>query len=147
MPGPAPSADRQNRPGRDLAWTDLPASGRPGRAPALPKGVTLDAAGKAWWADAWKTPSATQWADAAKARLVARRARVEDALADELSVGLLAVARHLEHMLGLTPKSRKELRWRVVASDGAVVEQAGVTDVPDELELRRRQAISGRQTG
>ncbi len=119
MPGPTPSdsPDRQQRPGRDVPWTDLPHAGRQGKAPATPKHVTLREAGKSWWSLAWKTPEATQWGGSEKL-LAGRRAELEDLWQDG-NLGLLAEMRHLESMLCMTPKARKEARWRIVGGEQA----------------------------
>jgi hypothetical protein len=78
-PAPDPTARRRNPP--TIATTHLPAEGRPGRAPSLPKGYNdLDKIGRAWWNAAWKLPQATRW-DEGSVYFVARRARLEDRLA------------------------------------------------------------------
>lgn len=106
---------RRNRPSD---WTDLPASGRADPAPDLPEGVELGRAGRAWWDRAWRTPAAAQWWDV-DAYAVSRRAQLEDRLhAGDLAVSLFPELRYLEAQLGLTAKSRRELRWRIVDDDG-----------------------------
>lgn len=139
MPGPAPSSspDRQQRPGRDLPWTDIPAGPREGRAPAAPKWAAFGPAAKQWWAWAWKLTVAKAWGEEEHAT-AARRAELEDKWkAGDTKV--LAEMRHCETALGMTPKARKELRWRIVDGD-TVVEQNGEPKVADELAARRSKA-------
>lgn len=78
--GPLPNANarRTNKP--TVAPTVLPAEGRGGRAPAVPKAYKLGKHGAAWWRWAWKLPQATQW-DAGTVYFAARRAQLEDDLA------------------------------------------------------------------
>lgn len=78
-PAPDPNARRRNAP--TIPTTELPAAGREGRAPTLPKGYNnLGKIGRAWWRAAWKLPQATKW-DEGSVYAVARRARLEDRLA------------------------------------------------------------------
>lgn len=100
-PLPDPNAQRRNAP--TIAGTQLPAKGRAGRAPAVPKSYDLGKAGKAWWTWAWKTPQATAW-DAGALYVVARRAQLEDDLA-ALGSEIESVKTTLSDFLGLTPDS------------------------------------------
>lgn len=77
-PLPDPNSRRRNAP--TIPSTSLPASGRKGRAPAVPEPIQLKKAGRAWWNAAWKTPQAASW-DAGAIFTVARRATLEDDLA------------------------------------------------------------------
>lgn len=77
-PLPDPNARRRNAP--TIPTTSLPATGRKGRAPAVPEPYSLKKAGRAWWTAAWKTPQSTNW-DAGAIFSVARRATLEDDLA------------------------------------------------------------------
>lgn len=92
--------------------------------------MKLGPAGRAWWRWAWSTPSASQWDVATDVVAVARRAMLEDRLADrEAPASLFSSALQLDDRLGLSPKARATLRWRVagevraeaVAVDGNVV--------------------------
>ena len=123
MPGPAPRADRQTRPSRDLPWVDLPGDGRQGKPPKLPTGNGLQAAGKRMWTSIWSTPAATQWGESEIPQAV-RRCQLEEVWLTTKDTKVLPEIRHLEAALGLTPKSRKELRWRIVEA-GEVVEENG----------------------
>lgn len=80
MPGPAPDPNSRRRNAPTIPTTNLPAGGRPGRAPKPPAWVELGAAGKAWWAWAWKTPQAAAWSSGHEV-FIARRASLEDDLA------------------------------------------------------------------
>lgn len=83
MPGPLPERNRLGHQGPPkIPMTNLPASGRPGRAPTVPSWVILGKAGKAWWRWAWSTPQACGWGTGAgQESMVARRASLEDDLA------------------------------------------------------------------
>jgi hypothetical protein len=74
-PAPEPNARRRNKP--TITNEDLPAEGRKGKPPAVPKAYKLKAAGRAWWNWAWKLPQATKW-DKGSLYVVARRAQLED---------------------------------------------------------------------
>jgi hypothetical protein len=124
MPGPVPQPNRQARPGRDLAWTDLPAAGNPSPTPDLPAGHGLRAHGKRKWARLWAMPASTQWGEHEFDQAL-RLCQLDDLWQRDRDMKVLPELRFLEKELGLTPKARKELRWRIVA-DGAVVEENGV---------------------
>ena len=81
MSGPLPDPNRRRRNASTIPATDLPASGRRGRAPRPPRWVTLADAGRAWWSWAWHTPQAAAWDGGGFEPLVARRAALEDDLA------------------------------------------------------------------
>lgn len=78
--GPLPDPNRRRRNAPTIPTTALPASGRKGPAPRLPRGVQLGEAGAAWWRWAWRTPHAAAWS-VGDVHTVARRAALEDALA------------------------------------------------------------------
>lgn len=111
MPGPLPQPNKRPRPSRDLPWVELPAAGR-SDIPRSPRG--LGEAGKQRWRDAWATPSATQWIEAEAIPQVRRLCQLEDLWSTSGDVRALGEMRHLESALGLTPKSRLSLRWRIV---------------------------------
>lgn len=77
--GPLPNPQSRRRNAPTIATTELPAEGRKGRAPAVPRGYALKATGRAWWNWAWKLPQATMWDDGTR-YFVARRAQLEDDL-------------------------------------------------------------------
>lgn len=156
-PLPDPHARRRNAP--TIPTTDLPAGGRVGRVPPLPRRIRLGPAGKAWWRWAWRTPQAAAWDGGGFLELIARRAGLEDDLAAlerpappgdvggfdplfaKIAAALVAArtpvlreARELDDRLGLSPKGLAALRWRIVPL--ADVEAAGVAD---DLEARRQE--------
>lgn len=112
-PHPRPDGQRQARPGRDIPWTEIENAPRPGRVPVVPKWATLTATAKVWWDWAWKLPVARQW-DEVELPMLVRRAQLEALWQETREDKLLAEMRHLEAALGMTPKARKELRWRMV---------------------------------
>jgi hypothetical protein len=77
--GPLPNPEHRHRNAPTIPTTKLPAAGREGPTPRLPRWVRLDKAGKAWWKWAWSTPQAAGWSSGDVA-LVARRATLEDDL-------------------------------------------------------------------
>lgn len=133
MPGPTPQENRQARPGRDLPWVDLPAAGNSAPSPELPRGHGLRAHGKRQWEHLWGTPASTQWSDHEQHQAL-RYCQLQDVWASDRDLKVLPELRHLERELGLTPKARKELRWRIVAN-GMVIEENGAT-LPQPRRLR-----------
>lgn len=140
MPGPAPRHGRQERPGRDLPWTDLPVEGR-AEWPDPPE--HLGEHGRDWWVRNWATPTATQWGDEDFDHAV-RRAELQGMWRETKDAKLLTEMRHLDAALGLTAKARKELRWRIVA-DGEVVEENGRE--LSAAERRQRLRVVDSQAG
>ena len=94
-PLPKPESNRRRTNAPVIPTTNLPLSGRPGRAPALPPGATLGKVGKAYWAWAWKTPQAMAWSPGHEP-VVARRASLEDDLAALADVQGLDLSEHME---------------------------------------------------
>lgn len=122
--GSLPKADpvrRNKRP--DDFWTDLPAS-NPEPAPKPPVGASFDAHAKRVWSEYWSTPMSTQWGEP-EARQAVRLCQLEQRWNASGDLRLLPEMRQLENALGLTPKARRDLRWRIIA-DGSVVEENGV---------------------
>jgi len=169
--GPLPDPKHHRRHAPTIPTTKLPARGRSGPAPRIPKGA-LGAAGTAWWKWAWATPQAAAW-DPGAFSVLLRRAALEDDLAtsgrveglDFLEVlesetqaevrravsrlaslatgrlGIMREMRELDDRLGLTPKAMAQLRWTVVAEDPA--DQAADDDSGvARLEERRRRLAS-----
>lgn len=144
MPGPTPSTspDRQRRPARDIPWTDVEPTPRPGRPPTPPKWAALTDTARAWWAWAWKLPIARLWGDH-EVPMVVRRAQLE---ADWQTTGndkVLAEMRHLEGSLLLTAKARKEARVRFVNGEPA---DEAPTPTKDDL-ADRRAALAAKRAG
>lgn len=75
--GPLPTGNARRRNVPAIPKTDIPITGRQGRAPKVPFGYELGPAGKAWWKWAWATPQATAW-DPGSHYAIARRASLED---------------------------------------------------------------------
>lgn len=94
MPGPMPSSNPRRRNAPAIPTTNLPATGRTGRPPAVPPTCKLGPNGLLWWRWAWRTPQAAAW-DPGSRQTVARRASLEDDLAaieDIKALDLLAFA-------------------------------------------------------
>lgn len=110
-PGPLPKDPdqrvRRNEP--TIPTTKLPAGGFTGRRPSVPKAYSLAAAGKAWWAWAWKTPQAAAWSPG-DTYLIARRAQLEDDLAALALVPEVAIGDILHDAIGTDLDDRKEVR-------------------------------------
>lgn len=136
MPGPAPKPDPVRRHRREVEWSDLPADGNPAPTPDPP--VDLAGGGLVWWEWAWGTPASTQWTDDDMFAVVHRAQLEELWQAEKLAVTALSELRLLDQGLGLNPKGRKELRWRTVATDGEITEQAGLTDEVQDQRKKRK---------
>ncbi|HET7588609.1 MAG TPA: hypothetical protein VFK14_00265 [Solirubrobacterales bacterium] len=78
--GPLPNKKKRRTNAATIPTTELPASGRKGRAPNVPTAYELGAAGLAWWKWAWRLPQAMAW-DSGALYVIARRASLEDDLA------------------------------------------------------------------
>lgn len=112
---PKPSSQRR-RPGPPDR--QLPAEGRSEPAPDLPggdwSGDTL-----AWWSRIWASPMATAWIDADYDAAV-RLARVREAILEHPEKAALhSAASQLEDRLGLSPRARRALGWRIVETPPA----------------------------
>lgn len=101
-PLPDPNARRRNKP--TIPTTNLPASGRKGPAPRVPKSFELRKAGKEWWSWAWHTPQAAAWDDGV-VYAVARRAQLEDDLI-ALAGSPAEDAASISEMLGIEEDKR-----------------------------------------
>ncbi|MFN0092427.1 MAG: hypothetical protein ACKVWR_19515, partial [Acidimicrobiales bacterium] len=99
-----------------LSWVDLPACGRRGPIPLLPR----DREWSTWtmdrWAKLWRRPEAVMWADDPVSPDVERWALLTDLIwgTDHPAAGWLQEVRQIEDRLGVSPKARLQLRWRVV---------------------------------
>lgn len=115
-PAPKPDAERARRNGPTFGWVDLPAEGRKGKPPALPKWRMWDARTEAWWAELWATPQATQWQPSGST-LHVLACLVDDLVtARAESARVSAEMRQHEDRHGLSPKAMLQLRWRIVAA-------------------------------
>lgn len=115
-PYPKPDAERVRRNAPQFSWTILPAAGREGDPPVLPKGRRWKAATREWWAKLWATPQATQWRedDSELHRLALLHELVW--ASDAPAATLLAEMRQIEDRHGLNPKAMLQLRWMVEAT-------------------------------
>lgn len=163
-PGPLPNPRRRRRNAPTIPTTDLPAGGRQGPAPKVPKHYPLGEAGRAWWKWAWSTPQAAAW-DPGDLYSLARRAQLEDQLAtlaaaNDIEWDLTAVLQlstfcrqvvgaestikremlELDDRFGLTAKAREQLRWKIVADE--IEDDEDGQD--DEVARRRAERESRR---
>lgn len=113
-PAPKPDAERRRTNAPTFGWTDLPATGRKGKVPALPKWRLWHPETEAWWKKLWVTPQATQWKSDGSTLFVLA------ALYDDLIAGraepakVSAEMRQHEDRHGMNPKAMMALRWRIV---------------------------------
>ena len=125
-PTPKAPGQRVRRNTDQARWRTLPASGRAGAAPKLPRGSWLKAT-REWWAEIWASPMATAWLPADVDGLV-RLARLKDAFArGELPISGLSAIQTLEDRYGLNPKSRQQMLWQIEHADEAPERQQGGT--------------------
>jgi hypothetical protein len=134
MPGPLPDPDAVRRNAPTIPTTKLPAGGRRGAVPEVPRWRELGPAGLAWWEWAWRTPQACAWDDGQLLK-VADRASLED--------DLIAVRRadEVEHFLADVGKAVdvRELRSVVAHLSSLVTGRlailARISDLDDRLGL------------
>jgi len=127
---------RRNQPGERLPWVDLPVGGPAGSPPRVPAGSKLLAPGKALWKSIWSTPAASQWGESEIPQAVLL-CQLHDEWNQKRDKAVLTEARHLRTALGLTAKSRNELRWRIVDGD-TVLEQNGKDTPAGDARARLR---------
>lgn len=147
---PNPDGERRNRAERQFDWTMLPAEGRVGPAPALPKWrpwlqQTLD-----WWDELWATPEATQWDQTGRSlhayALLHHELMLDGAREpkDRRVASITAEMRQHEDRHGLSVKAKLQLRWRVAASAAPVSQAAGkvihLVPRPDPSDLPGKRA-------
>lgn len=115
---PKPDAERRNRNPKAFDWTDLPAEGRKGAPPKLPKLRPWSAETTRWWSELWSKPQAAAW-DQSGTTAVPMALLYEQTQHIEQSkvAGLLAELRAHEDRHGLNPKAMLQLRWRIVAAE------------------------------
>lgn len=135
MPGPQPDPNKRRRNAATIAGHVLPAEGRRGRAPKVPKPYVLGEAGKAWWRWAWRLPQATMW-DEGMMYAAARRAKIEDDLAalgfrDELDLADL--------LAGADSEAIKRVEWALAQlkrmASGSTTLMKEATQIEDRLGL------------
>jgi len=149
---PNPDGDRRNRAERQFDWTLLPAEGRAGPAPALPKWRPWTQATLDWWAELWATPQATQWDPTGRslhALALLHHELMLDAereLKDRRAPSITAEMRQHEDRHGLSSKALLQLRWRVAASPApAAAGQSGgkvihLVPRPDPADMPGKRA-------
>lgn len=131
--GPAPKSQsqraRRNVPARG-EWIDLPTIGDPAPLPDLPADRDYTHHAEATWT-AWQQDRATtQWGPSEIA-FARETLYLIDSLHRKISSVLAAEIRQRMDGLGLTPKGKRDLRWRVPAP-------AEVAELPTP-EQRERQ--------
>ena len=127
--GPLPDANHRRANAATIPTTTLPAAGRSGPAPRVPKGWELDVAGRAWWRWAWATPQAAAW-DPGSLHVVLRRARLEDDLA---TVGQVE---GLDFLDVLEAEKAAEVRTAIARLAGLVTGRLGIVREMRELDDR-----------
>ena len=111
MQGPKPKspATRQRR-NKSASAAVLP-TGALGDAPTLPKGRRWRAETKAWWADVWASPMASQFLQA-DVHALRRLAVLVNAFWVAPSTSMAGEIREQEARFGLTPLDRWRLQWK-----------------------------------
>jgi hypothetical protein len=139
--GPAPKAPserrRTNKPARG-EWVDLPLKLRKKLLGPLPRRPRTE---KPWhprtrsaWESWRKDPATTQWSDADFDSALTL-AHEFDTWAYEGGVSRLAELRKWMDMLGLTPKGKRDNRWRVAVDEPEPERQ------PPLAEVRKLRAV------
>lgn len=135
-PAPKPDAERRRTNSATFSWTYLPAAGRKGKTPPLPKWRIWHPETLVWWRKLWTTPQATQWKDDGSTLLVLA------ALYDDLISGrsdpakVSAEMRQHEDRHGLNPKAMLQLRWRL--DDG---EQTTTTPIAPKRRTKPAKVV------
>ncbi len=110
-----PDDQKVNRVPRKLEWTHLPAAGRQGPPPKLPKVAEWSKETRRWWKELWQTPQATQWDQTGRTAvpMAVLYQAMQDAPVDKLpAIAGALLAREDRH--GLNPKAMGHLCWRIV---------------------------------
>ena len=136
MPGPPPKHPAQRR-RRNLEPrnTLLPADGREGPTPRLGRKASgaWSSSTREWWERIWRSPMATQWIEVDEHGLRELALLIEQSR-QHLSPTLLREIRLREDAYGLSPMSRRRLRWEIGPEGGAEVR-------PLRTRVRRVQAV------
>lgn len=128
-PGPIPDPNARRRNAPTIPSTNLPASGRKGRAPNPPKHLELGDAGSAWWAWAWHTPQAAAWSTGDLV-MIGRRASLEDDLA------ALGRVESLDALDVLNAENMREVRRLVDTIAGLATGKLAICREARELDDR-----------
>lgn len=145
-PSPKPDAERRRTNSPAFAWTELPAPGRKGKPPPLPKWRLWHAETLVWWRKLWATPQATVWKQDGSTLFVLA------ALYDDLISGkatpaqVSAEMRQHEDRHGMSPKAMLQLRWRIVdeaqpAPPPAPARRRSTKAKVVELDPRRKRVL------
>ena len=151
MPGPPPKHPsiraRRNKP--NVGFTQLPAEGRDGPAPAWPlldpgdSDEESTAAERELWATLWGYPQAVVWEKSKAFRAVALYVRLQ-VKAEQGDKGVLAAVGNLSDRLGLSPLALLRLRCEIVAADVAEEKAAASKRAPAKTRAAKtdpRQAL------
>jgi len=136
VPGPPPKPlSARRRRNREPRTTLLPAEGRKGPIPKLGRKATgaWSPETREWWERIWRSPVATQWIEVDEHGL-REIALLRDQSRRQPSPTLLREIRLREDAYGLSPMSRRRLRWEIGPEGGAEVR-------PPQTRIRRVQAI------
>lgn len=110
-PPPKPGAIRRSKP--TFEWVELPAEGRKGKPPVLPKWRSWHAGTLEAWAGWWSTPQATRWDQTGRSLL--RWALLFDRLMSDpdCPVSVHTQIQVLEDRHGFSERAMLNLRWRI----------------------------------
>ena len=130
--GPAPKARRQRR-GTPLRgeWVDLPPLQK-AILPELPDGEWSDRTRNAW--AAWTADPVTSQYSAADIQAAIDLAYTYEQWVDKPTPGISSEMRQRQDRLGLNPKGKRDLRWRVGGPSEKV-------DTPAPKKQRRLRAV------
>jgi len=122
--GPAPDPNALRRDRDKGEWTELPAAGRVGEAPAWPltqpTGREIDL-----WEVEWRRPQAIIWERNGQELEVALFVRaVADAESPRASVAARTLVRQLMDSLGLSVPGMRSNRWRIVDTTAKAASRA-----------------------
>jgi hypothetical protein len=114
MPALSKPEGQRRRRNQGKPTRELPAEGRRGRPPVLPrKRPAWLKETRDWWLRIWRSPSAAMWQEA-DYDVAVRLARIREELARRPDVAALhSAASQLEDRLGLSPRARRALGWEV----------------------------------
>ena len=110
---PKPDGQKVTRHAPRFNWTQLPASGRVGDPPALPSWRDWTDGTRAWWANLWTKPQATQWDQDGSTLWTLAVLHDDLVLRHRSASSLAAEMRQHEDRHGLSPKAMLQLRWMV----------------------------------
>lgn len=114
-----PDGQKVTRTAPTFDWVSLPAAGRSGPPPPLPKGVTFTKATKDAWALLWKSPQATQWDQTGRTMHTWAVLHADLLRGERSPSSVSSEMRQIEDRHGLNPKALLQLRWRIVDDTGA----------------------------